>query len=287
MRTLFNEGWEFAETPLDTSYLEIAGDAWEAVTLPHDFLITDVRALYRDATGWYRKIFTLRETGMHLCSRLFLNFDGVYMDSRVYLNGVAVGEWKYGYSSFTIELTEHIRREGENELLVSVRHQAPNSRWYSGAGIFRDVTLIGGGETFIPENGVYFHAEPEAGADREAALRDRGTGAQGRTDKPVPQAGTGFEITVRTELDGRYAQEARVRQMLVGPDGESISLQPVFKAELVTDGAYIQGSGGGTVFSRRFIDRKRKSLRVIEQRYQVTGIRRWDITDPVLYTLRT
>ena len=61
MQKLWNDGWEFAEVPLDTSYSDVPEDLWHPVRLPHDFLITDAKALYRDATGWYRKTFTCKE----------------------------------------------------------------------------------------------------------------------------------------------------------------------------------------------------------------------------------
>jgi len=78
------------------------------------------------------------------------------MDSTLYCNGEPVGAWKYGYSSFEHEVTPFLK-EGTNEILLKVIHRAPNSRWYSGAGIYRNVWLIERGCTYIATNGVYIY----------------------------------------------------------------------------------------------------------------------------------
>ena len=97
---------------------------------------------------------------------VLLYFEGVYMDSTVYVNGQPVGEWKYGYSSFEHEITGALR-EGENEVLVKVVHQSPNSRWYSGAGIYRNVWLKIRGENYIETHGVYISTcKEEEGKNR-------------------------------------------------------------------------------------------------------------------------
>lgn len=155
MRTekLFNDGWEFTKQKLDTTLEEISQKESEfrPVGIPHDWLIGQVRDLYESGTGWYRKRFQWQKTPGELVS---LCFDGVYMDCRVYVNGLEAGEWKYGYSAFEVDMTPFLQ-EGENEVLVSVRYQSPNSRWYSGAGIYRDVKLRRVQETHIPWNGIY------------------------------------------------------------------------------------------------------------------------------------
>ncbi|MBN2565262.1 MAG: DUF4982 domain-containing protein, partial [Candidatus Eisenbacteria bacterium] len=73
--------------------------------------------------------------------RLFLRFDGVYMDSTLFVNGRRAGEWKYGTTAFEHDISEHVRRDGPNTLLVKVNYMAPSARWYTGAGITRDVFL--------------------------------------------------------------------------------------------------------------------------------------------------
>ncbi|WP_145321112.1 glycoside hydrolase family 2 TIM barrel-domain containing protein [Paenibacillus xylanexedens] len=147
-KRLFNNGWQFAKSKLDVT--EPAGLVYEPVELPHDWLIYNTLELYEDSIGWYRKTFhyTKDEQQLLLC------FDGVYMDSSVYVNGQLVGEWKYGYSAFEHEITNALV-EGDNEIVVKVVHQSPNSRWYSGAGIYRHVWLKTRDRNHIVTDGTY------------------------------------------------------------------------------------------------------------------------------------
>lgn len=149
--TLFNNSWEFAKTDLEVENWHHL--TFEPVEIPHDWLIYDSEKLYENSIGWYRtRLFHEASHG----ARLFLRFDGVYMDSTLYCNGQCAGEWKYGYTSFEHELTPFLH-EGANEIILKVVYQAPNSRWYTGAGIFRNVWLIQRGKTYIPTNGIYIH----------------------------------------------------------------------------------------------------------------------------------
>ena len=138
-RTLWNDNWYFAKTALGVNWEDRT--LWERemqpADLPHDWLIYQGDNLYEDSTGWYRKVFTC-ERKDNTCYEIY--FEGVYMDTTVYLNGQVLGEWKYGYCSFFFDMTP-LLRAGENELLVRVNYQAPNSRWYSGAGIYRNVYI--------------------------------------------------------------------------------------------------------------------------------------------------
>lgn len=147
-RRLFCDGWEFALCPIDSKY-EQAGD-WRSVDLPHDWLIYDTKDLYKTSTGWYRRTYVHHDDGL----RTVLRFEGVYMDSRVYVNGVQAFEWKNGYTTFDVDITDYLR-EGENVIAVRVDHRAPNSRWYSGAGIYRNVWLCRYPQTHILPDGIY------------------------------------------------------------------------------------------------------------------------------------
>ncbi len=152
-KVLFNDGWEFAKTNLDVTHPE--GLEFNAVDLHHDWLVYDTTNLYEDSIGWYRKKISCDETA----NQTLLYFEGVYMDSSLYVNGQFVGEWKYGYSSFEHDITDFLV-SGENEILMKVVHQAPNSRWYSGAGIYRNVWLKTRGENYIPTDGIYLSIKP-------------------------------------------------------------------------------------------------------------------------------
>ena len=139
MRYLFNKGWKFLELNTDSTRDDAMAhkECFKDVQIPHDWLIYNTLDLYENSIGWYRRKlnYTKREH-----EQVLLHFDGVYMDSSVYVNGEFVGEWKYGYSAFEHDITEALK-DGDNEILVKVVHQSPNSRWYSGAGIYRNVWL--------------------------------------------------------------------------------------------------------------------------------------------------
>lgn len=156
-KTLFCDGWEFCKNPLGTEYNDASG--WRRTDLPHDWLIFNTRKLYENSTGWYRKSFTVPADGL----RRSIRFEGVYMDTKVYVNGVLAGEWKYGYTTFEFDITE-LLREGENIVTVRADYRSPNTRWYSGAGIFRNVWLNEYPCEHIAADGVYISADIDGSA---------------------------------------------------------------------------------------------------------------------------
>ena len=143
---MFDRGWLFSLLPPDSTMEDAAGSAFVPVSMPHDWQIHDTSDLYRDGDGWYRK--TLQLSVEDLKGHVFLDFDGVYMDSSLYVNGVLTAAHAYGYSPWLVDLTPWAR-EGENELLLKVAYRSPNTRWYSGAGIFRVPRLLKLPETCI------------------------------------------------------------------------------------------------------------------------------------------
>ena len=149
MKRLFNGGWSFwcGEPDLDVSEAGKHLTEFQKVDLPHDWLIADAKNLYRDGCGFYRKIFSMQPKEN---KRYSLIFEGVYMDTTIWVNEQQAGEWKYGYSTFEIDLTPFVKA-GENEILVSVNFRSPNSRWYSGTGIYRPVWLY-----TVPKNHLRF-----------------------------------------------------------------------------------------------------------------------------------
>ena len=157
-RVSFCEDWEFYKAPFGSDYEE--SFAFYRVDVPHDWLIENTNDLYETSTGWYRKKFVYeKKDGIRTC----LRFDGVYMDSKVYVNDALAGEWKYGYSAFQLDITDLIR-DGENTVRVRVDHRAPNSRWYSGAGIFRKVWLCESPELRFGNDGIYVSTSKENGS---------------------------------------------------------------------------------------------------------------------------
>lgn len=169
MRELFNDGWQFAKLHVENAadengktvlftpqqFYSQMPSSFADVCVPHDYLIYNTNALYENSVGFYRKHFSLKNI---LNRHYFLRFEGVYMNSAVYVNGNLTGVWKYGYTSFEFDITPFVK-EGENIVEVIAVYQNPNSRWYSGAGIFRDVTLVTTDSARIAPDGIYFSSK--------------------------------------------------------------------------------------------------------------------------------
>ena len=161
----FNLGWKFYLGDNSAASNQSFDDsAWDSVNLPHDFSITQHFTNQQGAegesgflpggTGWYRKSFVISE---ETAGKTFLlNFDGVYMNAYVYVNGIFVGEHHYGYTSFAFDITEHLVCDGATQNVVAVKavNELPSSRWYSGSGIYRDVTLYALDPVHVDLNGV-------------------------------------------------------------------------------------------------------------------------------------
>ena len=142
--------------------------AWRILHLPHDWAIegefskdnpsgTGGGAL-PGGIGWYRKTFTVDKADEG--KRLYIDFDGVYMNSEVFINGHSLGLRPYGYVSFSYDLTPHIKWGGKNVVAVRVDNaEQPNSRWYSGCGIYRNVWLTKLNPVHIAQWGTFITAE--------------------------------------------------------------------------------------------------------------------------------
>lgn len=142
--------------------------AWRILNLPHDWAIEG--EFSRDnpsgtgggalpgGIGWYRKTFTVNQADEG--KRLYIDFDGVYMNSEVFINGHSLGVRPYGYVSFSYDLTPHIKWGGKNVVAVRVDNaEQPNSRWYSGCGIYRNVWLTKLNPVHIAQWGTFITAE--------------------------------------------------------------------------------------------------------------------------------
>lgn len=162
-----HDGWQFAKGK---------PEQFVPVELPHDWLISDTRNLYQSGTGYYRREL---DTGfLGAGQRLFLRFDGVYMDTSVYVNGRMAGEWKCGCTAFTLEITDLLEIGGRNELLVKVGYKAPSARWYTGAGIYRDVWLIVKNACHFVPDGLYVSTFQKDGRWRYTARAEVETGGK-------------------------------------------------------------------------------------------------------------
>lgn len=147
----FNEGWKFYLSDSGSySSSEYDDSSWRKLDLPHDWAIegefsqdnpsgTGGGAL-PGGVGWYRKTFRLGNEAKG--KEVYIDFDGAYMNSTVYINGHELGTRPYGYASFSYNLTPWLNIPGENIIAVRVDNsEQPNSRWYSGCGIYRNVWL--------------------------------------------------------------------------------------------------------------------------------------------------
>ena len=163
----FNKDWSFALNPDESKGLsspEYDDSGWRILNLPHDWAIEgdfDERnpsgtggGALPGGIGWYRNTFKVSENDRGQVFRI--EFDGVYMNSSVYINGHLLGTRPYGYISFSYDLTPYINWGGVNVIAVRVDNSdQPNSRWYSGCGIFRDVRLVKVNQVHIAEWGTY------------------------------------------------------------------------------------------------------------------------------------
>lgn len=163
-RLLFNDNWEFTRQNIDCNIESISNDntLWNKVDIPHDWVIYDTSYFYESNEGWYRKRFTVNlvdSFGKKVNDkRYIIRFDGIYMNSTIFVNGVQVYEWKYGYSTFEVDITDALL-DGENEIMVRVILQLPNSRWYSGGGIYRNVWLKTAPSVCLASDGIYISTE--------------------------------------------------------------------------------------------------------------------------------
>lgn len=146
----FNEGWKFSKGDVSNGQGTGFNDSgWSSVTLPHDWSIfnsfnqfspSGSGGGYLDGgIGWYRKTFTVPSN--YSGSKVFIEFDGAYMNSQVWINGTSLGTRPYGYSSFEYDLTPYLNFNGNNVIAVKLNNNQPTSRWYSGSGIYRNVWL--------------------------------------------------------------------------------------------------------------------------------------------------
>ena len=163
----FNKDWKFClniEAHENPAAPEFDDSGWRTLDVPHDWAIegdfdehnpsgTGGGAL-PGGIGWYRKTFTVSQKDK---AQVFsIEFDGVYMNSSVYLNGHLLGTRPYGYISFSYDLTPYINWNGDNVIAVKVDNSdQPNSRWYSGCGIYRDVRIVKANPVHVAQWGTY------------------------------------------------------------------------------------------------------------------------------------
>ena len=165
----FDKGWRFILA--DSAQMSLAmydDSAWRMLNVPHDWAIEgDFSAsapsgnsggALPGGVGWYRKSFEVAAADK---GKLFyIDFDGVYMNAKVWINGQLLGQRPYGYSSFRFDLTPHLKFGARNVVAVRVDNSdQPNSRWYSGCGIYRHVWLVKTEKIHVAHWGTHVVAE--------------------------------------------------------------------------------------------------------------------------------
>ncbi|CAA6692393.1 MULTISPECIES: beta-galactosidase GalB [unclassified Lentimonas] len=168
-----NDDWKFArfgdmpdgsqlEEPKGLEHPSFDDSSWRSLNVPHDWGIEGpFRAELPNRTGklpwsgigWYRKHFD--SPASDAGKKVFIDFDGSMSGNSIYLNGAHIGDWPYGYSSFRMELTDHIKIGQQNVLAVRLNNQAESSRWYPGGGIYRSVRMVKTEPVHVAHWGVY------------------------------------------------------------------------------------------------------------------------------------
>ena len=154
MKTIdLNENWFYGHTDEEDSF---------RISIPHDAMLHESRSSkslggnnsswFEGRDYWYEKVFVADEA--MLAGEVIIEFEGVYHHSEVYLNGKAIGGWAYGYTGFFLNLTQHLIPGGNRLRVIARNADQPNSRWYSGAGIYRPVKLHILPEQHILMNGI-------------------------------------------------------------------------------------------------------------------------------------
>lgn len=178
--SLFDDNWKFHKGDIAGASAPAFNDgSWRSVDLPHDWSIEKLpnqqpgevvgpfskSSIGATATGytvggtaWYRKTFTLKAAEPY--TQTIVNFDGVYMNCEVYVNGKLLATHPYGYTPFDVDISSALNRAGQpNVIAVKVRNEGKNSRWYSGSGIYRHVSLIRKQPVHFVQDGVWASTE--------------------------------------------------------------------------------------------------------------------------------
>lgn len=236
----FDEGWLFLrDNPSGAESPGFDDSGWRPLDLPHDWSIEDLPDQTPDSimgpfskasvckmgtgftvggTAWYRKHFTIDKSDKGKTA--YLQFDGVYMNSDIWINGKHVGNHPYGYTSFWYDITPYLNPAGQpNVVAVQVKNEGLNARWYSGSGIYRHTWLTLVNPVHIAPWGI-FVTTPEV-TDNQATVEVFTTVTnQGSTDVPVTLA-----VTLK-DPSGAAAGNASTDTIV--PAGKSIEVnQPV------------------------------------------------------------
>ncbi len=222
---LFDADWRFHRGDVQGAEQPGFNDAqWRTVDLPHDWSIENLPGTTSpftpDAvngvsvgftvggTGWYRKTFTVPAKSKG--KRMVIEFEGVYMNSDVWLNGQHLGNYPYGYSTFWYDITDKVKPGQQNVLAVQVKNEGANSRWYTGSGIYRHVWLKTMEPVHVAQWGTYITTPEVSTATAKVNAR---TNVQNTTRKAE-------KVRVVTRfLDAKGAEKAKAETTHSVPAG--------------------------------------------------------------------
>lgn len=240
----FNENWQFylatrtpevADGGFAAAGVKDAGDyttaeivaedfddlGWRTVDVPHDFSIegekvsssVDSQAYLQGGLGYYRKKFTIPES-MKDGRTISLDFEGVYQNSVVYLNGEEVGSYPSGYTGFALDITKKVKYGQENVLVVKVQNMSPSGRWYTGSGITRPVHLMIDNLLHFNRNGVTLSTptlEEDYTKDKSAYLEIQADGYSDATNSNIY-----LDVHVY-DADGKAVAQKQTEAMALNP----------------------------------------------------------------------
>ena len=194
---------------------------WRTVDVPHDFSIegekvkssSDAQAYLEGGLGYYRKRFTV-PASMSGNKTISLDFEGVYQNSVVYLNGEKIGSYPSGYTGFALDITKKVKYGEENVLVVKVQNMSPSGRWYTGSGIIRPVHLLIDNQAHFNRNGITLTTptlEDDYTASKTGALNIEATGYSDSTNSNVY-----MEVTV-LDADGKEVAKKSTEKTAINP----------------------------------------------------------------------
>lgn len=231
---------------------EYSDGHWRRLNLPHDWAIEGdfspsnpsgaSGGALPGGIGWYRKHFSLSPDEKY--DRFTITFDGVYMNSTVYINGHKLGTRPYGYSTFEYDLTPYIYKKGDNVIAVKVDNSdQPNSRWYSGCGIYRHVWFTKTQkEAYIPQWGQYVATTPKGDVRVKVDFNASGSRIKLSIRNTIYDAAG--KVVARSQ--GTQSQQLKVRKPHLWSIGKGYLY--TVKSELVVNGRVVDTATTQTAF---------------------------------------
>ncbi|EFF41415.1 sugar-binding domain-containing protein [Mycoplasmopsis alligatoris] len=231
----FVDNWKFNYGEKTNAQKKNFDDSdWENVNLPHDFSLNlpyetskgEAESGFKlGGVGWYRKDFTIPAELKN--KRVVINFGGVYNNAEIYINDKKIGEHPYGYTPFAFDLSDYLNYGAQNVIAIKVNHEFPSSRWYSGSGIYRHVTLSILNDLHIGKYGII-----------------------ARSTKLEEQKDGNVELSVFTTLNNssNETKKAIVKQTLLDDTGKEV-------ANISSEAVSIDATNSNTITSKLSINK--------------------------------